>query len=680
MSGTCCFCSVSLSASMNQLQPGERLPWEYEMRVVVNRSHGASAFVTGVGVFDWVSGRVLAHSDPSRSYTDSLDGLERHDPRQPSYGVHSACWDLLMVQIEASPHPVTDLRLLPQHFYNLLHSWPTSHWSQLDPRHDSGRASQAWEAESWDIRQSYFSDEPRVPCFAPCQQYCRPTPSDNYVQGMGSASDVFQYISEEVTVLILNNLSSLDVCNLRLASRAVAFIAAPDRLPQSFWRSRFNRDKDLGFLSIQVSNYPADWYSLYHALRSEMKDNGPHSRFLRNARRVWKNIQPFTDYLVPLLEQGPRFQQSLSDLPLTGYNLGLIARCHLLKAEASFLPWESKVCRLVGTDYVMFHHPVITRALGMEIRVSFMTFDCTEHICGLRLLTHAGTDNERETSRVGLIKPSTETVLKIVTSGHLVELKVAIAATGIIGMGFCFDEDPGTVHSAGTIQNLPQGAGCTTLRAQAGRKIEGLAVGFDACKFFAIQLIERSCGHLLIPQQGIKYGLAPLFYPAELPCGASLPPTFINDTVKDEHPSLFMNMCFGGLDGANLSALTRIAAYHDDYNGRLKAFAFFYEDASSTVFGKTDIVEHTGRHRICTEQIIAIDGPGGERIMGVQCERMKSYMGGPEALGAVTMLTNWERYLRFECRRGSYDASLWLIMTWGYPDPGATGIIAKANV
>lgn len=89
-----------------------------------------------------------------------------------------------------------------------------------------------------------------------------------------------------------------------------------------------------------------------------------------------------------------------------------------------------------------------------------------------------------EISRVGLIVPSSETALEVNSGDDLRGIRVATTVQGVIGIAFIiYRAEAERVLSAGLVHNLPQSAGVATLRPQLGRKLEGVAIGFDVREF-----------------------------------------------------------------------------------------------------------------------------------------------------------------------------------------------------
>ncbi|KAM6534062.1 hypothetical protein FALCPG4_006999 [Fusarium falciforme] len=100
-------------------------------------------------------------------------------------------------------------------------------------------------------------------------------------------------------------------------------------------------------------------------------------------------------------------------------------------------------------------------------------------------------------------------------------------------------------------------------------------------------------------------------------------------------------MNFGGTDGSRLSRLNPIVALHDDRGGFFRGFAFFYADGSKEAFGTTEILDSANKRWTCIEQSIALDGPGGERIVKLGLVRLGKHF------QIIKMFTSHGRTLEF---------------------------------
>lgn len=80
-----------------------------------------------------------------------------------------------------------------------------------------------------------------------------------------------------------------------------------------------------------------------------------------------------------------------------------------------------------------------------------------------------------------------------------------------------------------------------------------------------------------------------------------------------------LNLDFGFSSESRLGLLVRIVAFHDNSTASIRGFRFFYADGLDKSFGVVSNVIETFKIRwACIEQSIAIDGPGGERVMSLQ--------------------------------------------------------------
>ncbi|RSL49429.1 hypothetical protein CEP54_012455 [Fusarium duplospermum] len=178
-----------------------------------------------------------------------------------------------------------------------------------------------------------------------------------------------------------------------------------------------------------------------------------------------------------------------------------------------------------------------------------------------------------------------------------------------------------------------------------------------ACKFVSLQLLD-----LCIDSSSLKPGFLdmthnrPWFWHPAKPNqrGTSTFLEMPNVKLQRSISTLALNMNFGGTDGSRLSRLNRIVAFHDDCGGHFRGFAFFYKDGSGEAFGMKEIINTANKRWTCLEQSIAVDGPGGERIVKLGLMRGKNELGDHPQV--IKMYTNHGRTLEFRrwhrCRLG----------------------------
>ncbi|EEU40663.1 uncharacterized protein NECHADRAFT_76034 [Fusarium vanettenii 77-13-4] len=451
------------------------------------------------------------------------------------------------------------------------------------------------------------------------------------------ARDCFSQFPLEVNQLIFNFLPSLDLCSLRLSSRQIACIARPAYLPQSFWASRFATDKEMNFFSLQeyFSN-PArfdNWRLLYAQVQHTLRDK-TLSGYFRNRRRVWQCVGHLTQCLVPLLEQTRSLRSSNSletELGSQGYSIGQESR-RVVQEDASVI--RGKGIRLFGKQSLLFR-AVGYEAKTIQISVSFITFDCAEYVSGMRVFDRSVTGSITELSRAGLIMPYSEESIVITPNDQLIGIQVASSFTGIVGVSFLLQDGDGPTiqRAAGTVNNPAEGVGITTLRPRVGHKLSGLLIGFDACKFVSLKLLELQIDHG--PSKSGRSGgtcLVPWYWhPAEPDHSHMAMSLHMPEAEKGSWiPTFALDMNMGGTDGSRLSRLNRIVALHDDRGGFFRGFAFFYTNGSKESFGMREVLDSASKRWTCIEQSIALDGPGGERIvklgfvrLGDRCQVIK---------------------------------------------------------
>lgn len=117
-----------------------------------------------------------------------------------------------------------------------------------------------------------------------CESPHLPTDSDS----AEIRDDPFAFVPLEIREMILTTLTSADVCNLRLSSRAMA--ATP--LTQYFFSSRFWPGRELetifdGFLLHSSHRLGLDWHALYRFMRSRLRFNQV-CLGEKNRLRIWR--------------------------------------------------------------------------------------------------------------------------------------------------------------------------------------------------------------------------------------------------------------------------------------------------------------------------------------------------------------------------------------------------------
>lgn len=433
-----------------------------------------SASLTGVGFLD--DHALLAPGDASSSYSQSSEALGHHYLGHVleswAFAFHNACWELLLDQLAAEPAHVV------QPLFDLLYCLPSNPFSVTVQAHDYGGAATIWGTHTdlpLPLDWRFLHADPAALDYASSPSSCIGLAADSIriVRSDASSRDWFARLPPELIHLIATVAASPDLCSLRLSSPAVANLTSPTDLPQSFWKSRFTIEPEMRFaLSVAATlDHGNDWQGLFFHVKSRLQDTSL-SGHLRNRARIWQSLRHITDCIVPLLDQGLSRQLGTweESLKTKGYSLGHVVRGHERTDQ------DMAGHRLFGTTCALFD-PEDESGAPTLIAISFLTFDCTKYMCGLRLLHHDGA-RETELSRAGLVLVYSKTALTIVR-GCLSGIRVATAVSGVVGIAFCFQGETETTLEAGIVHQLPQGVGVATLRPRRGHRFLGIAIGFD---------------------------------------------------------------------------------------------------------------------------------------------------------------------------------------------------------
>ncbi|RSM07201.1 hypothetical protein CDV31_008754, partial [Fusarium ambrosium] len=637
--------------------PGERLNWRSEIRAVTSERRPSFVRLTGIGYLRYDSLR--ASDDADVSYTDSQQDLKRYDlpysfPKQSrTFTFHQSCWEILISQLESLTGQPQEPQRIAKHLFNLLFCLPRDHFHVPFPAHDFGGAFDVCNSpevlpQPW----KFLLADPNA-CRTRLSRQALNAYPDLFQNSSDGTLDCFSRLPIEVNHFIFDHLPSTDLCNLRLSSREVAGIAKPTQLPQSFWASRFSRDKEMNFFPLKEyfsasTNSTTDWRLLYVRIAHSLQDK-TFKGHLRNRQRIWQCVGHLTQCLVPLLKQTRSLRNGRNlerEFASRGYHVGQVAR-GVDREDASVQGVMG--ISLFGTQSLLF------RAIGYEakmiqVSVSFITFDCAKYVSGIRVLERCGANATMELCRAGLIMPYSEESIIITPKMRLTGIQVASSISGIVGLGFLLQDEgrPAILRTAGIIENPPDGVGIATLGPRAGHELSGLLIGLDACKFVSLQLLElwTDPGPSERGSSDVTCARPWFWHPAEPHVGDSKTSLHMPEAgTRLSIPTFALDMDFGGADGSRLSRLNRIVAFHDDGGGSFRGFAFFYTDGSEESFGMKDILHTASKRWTCIEQSLALDGPGGERIVKLGMSRDNAGFCKPPQV--IKMFTNYGRVLEF---------------------------------
>ncbi|KAF4502562.1 hypothetical protein FAGAP_1204 [Fusarium agapanthi] len=541
----------------------------------------------------------------------SQDGsLEPHPVIRPNEGffIHQACWPIYRDRMFFKSRRRYEIEQILQVLFDFQQSMPSNgdRWiSYLCPKNEpalflatfAGRNSPGWE---------FLKADPSISVTRPTLY--RLVDGGTYgVNDTQASSDFFSKLSTELNHCIINLLDTVSFCSFRLVSKTVASLSKPADLPQTFWASRFNRDHEMRFFPMEYDRTET-WRDLYFNMKYALKDRSKTGHVL-NRLRIWKGLGNITPCMIAMLSQRPRLENTArcrEELVSLGYEM--TQKTQGYGGEPGANPG--------GDIYVRGSRYLNLRLGGAWISVTTGHLDGRPYICGFR----ASRRDHTERFRIGLINTEAETKFLIKPSDKVIAVKVATTFGGIVGLAFRIKDELGGVDwkLVGKVDKPDDYVGIKLLKPQNGPYIDGLLLGLDACKVVSIQLVEK-LGDATAMDRPRSSGQH-VWHPA--------PPqpdvvTMFTPTVDE--PAFILNMDFGGPSGSLLPLLTRVAIFHDDLNQTVKGLGFYYTDGTEREFGFREVLTHC-RHRDTTLELsLPIDGPAGERIIGLGHSAMLPY-------------------------------------------------------
>lgn len=490
--GTAKSAHVSRSARLDEVRFCLTLPFQ-----VCFTTTQAQPFLTGLGYLRSRNSRgrlVVADVDASVPYTNTAASLTTHR-LGPDYntfanavrfvfGLHDACWTLLMLRIR-SIVPSQDAARddIAVHLYHVLFCLPRDRQRRLGPAQDYGGR---WRVQlphqnkrNWDYAEEEWSfllaDPLRASAgHAPPQTW---PVEQALIRGPNCSGDVFSRLPRELIVAVLMVLPSADLCSLRLASRVVSCVSSPTNLPMSFWYSRFGPGFEMAFyLGGRLPQLASkDWSVLYGQIRYGLARPSAYPG-LHNRRRIWHILGDLTITLKALLQGSPARQASTS-------HATLLAVRHGVAAVVPRALVENPACQSTKFDFAWDVEeaflPMSTDISSpIKISSSFIRFDGRSYICGIRATASTPAVT---LSQVGLIRPTTEQHLYLDRGQKITKVQVACSLAGVFGARFFIQTTEnaglGSWHSVGMTGKLQYGEAIAELLPS--RKILGLTLEFD---------------------------------------------------------------------------------------------------------------------------------------------------------------------------------------------------------
>uniref|UniRef100_A0A0B7KJX4 F-box domain-containing protein n=1 Tax=Bionectria ochroleuca TaxID=29856 RepID=A0A0B7KJX4_BIOOC len=531
------------------------------------------------------------------------------------FAIHSFCWDML--NAESAP----DLQVL----FQACLSMPLSRSGALDWGHDyiglidpvpiedprgSKLGAKDLMGDWW--RHSTPSQIPEIQELVEAEHIAPSTaqPMPEKGQEIPIAGDRFLSLPTELREMVLFNLPSKDVYALKLASPVFANM----QLPDGFWASRFEFDHEFGYVLEARSSRPQFWRSLYFAM-DRLKENPAIS--LSGRFRVWE--------LSSMLKH--QLREAVHPACHGEPVIGLIEPQH--SSEWLKTQWQTATRGLVNEpDFFEFGcRPLRTRVVQVptplrldRVVVSFARVGTEKYISGLELLIHNDSSIKIGCAGRGEKQIEVDKNLLPICGWHL-----ALGMSGIQGIAAVMKD--GSLSSwVGKYEDLPR----YSLRGGGGDLL-AMKAEFDAFRMVSLSIhtsnMETTTWINHLPW---KY-LCP--WMPEIP-----PDHYILDGSGQEYAHWYMGMeggtdvgksrpidafYFGGSHGELLPLLKEIIVYSlAGTTIQITGVEFTYTDSSRDRFfgmitSDPDAEDEIEENPEEAKFSVPIDGPGGERIKGI---------------------------------------------------------------
>ncbi|KAG7053494.1 F-box domain-containing protein [Colletotrichum scovillei] len=524
-------CSCTLCGWVVVDAPGS-VSWLNQFRGVTSSPDGV--ILTGVGLYDDPArGAFIAPVDHKRRWDDptydSTDedqfGAMGFPPVDGRHGFifHDACWGLLEKAFHPSPVPLSRLsdvcESLPFPLLSVGISWGHDYGgaSIVDNEHHFPFEDRFFDRDYMDpdpvlSANPYEADEAHnLLTEAPEEP---PSPQGLNPNTIEPEQDNFYALPEELRSAIAIFLPTLDVLNLRLASRSFWTIFNS----QQFWASRFKHKSDRSWLlESQDGAQPRDWRWL-----------------LQNRIRVWNLAQKVVAALdfqwvdsgsEPSQQQGPTQRLKVSgdlwERPSGPHHSHVDKGCLLRETYRLTIPED------------------LSTVSVWSIPVGDILY-----IAGLKFATATG-----DVRQIGY----RTTVEQSVEISDIIGFKLAVGERGIQALQ-CINQNSHTSHWLGS-----PGTSLKTMRFNVGERINYLDIGFDGCKVVSLAIFPQSSSIARLAQDDNRLRNMGLWYP-EVPgpdlClnEASFAP---RELYLDGFKPLFWTS-FGGPGGAHLRKLNNL--------------------------------------------------------------------------------------------------------------------------
>ncbi|KAK2768311.1 hypothetical protein FQN54_000164 [Arachnomyces sp. PD_36] len=628
----CSLCGVVLGSRRAALgaSPGLQAPWYCQIRAVfVDTETSSAAFISGDGSLLRET-ILLASSDfnnPDLPRNQlSMITLFQNVGRYWGYGFHDACWKLLSVKLSRSG--IVDRATIAQSLFRLFYMTECPGFAGLSFAHDFGGVSRRDTSilTRHPAPNSPESADPLLlpptrdlteygPAFFNSLGSSRPSRRSYCVDS--TVSGPISRVPLEIFHLIMEHLSIADVANVGLACRQFSQITDLRSLTQPFWRNRFLPGFELDYIFLDGVPNPDDWFHLFCGVTELIKNK--HRPFL-NKKRIWDLLEHVV-HLVRLNSMGLRELHGkpvvIEDSKDNIYRLGV---SNVEEPSIYFTPERSfsglvapegyqnqitEGCRLSGSVATCFRPEIPD---GHVVKISTVTLGGRYYVSGFGCVSlHKP---QQIDSRVGFFQPEGEEVIQIPCHLQIEYIEVAFCASGLTGIRFLCSEN----HKSRWVgQNQGPGIAYGVLQLGHNANSYNLVVGLDGYKIVSLSSMKTHDSILNARNEhcGEEKHEEGTYIQSRL--WSSGPPHHSDITLSALVPQIpsgpfepLISIDFGGPGGALLGSLTGITAHMISSKTPVVGMTFIYGDKSIT-FGRLGAVALT----------VLIDGPGGERILGV---------------------------------------------------------------
>ncbi|KAH8648593.1 hypothetical protein BX600DRAFT_502978 [Xylariales sp. PMI_506] len=290
-----------------------------------------------------------------------------------AYPFHEFCWRTLLCRLPGA----SDISVA-QHLFGVLNALPCVTSGAIIPHHRYYGAI--------DVRNR----NKRLLLADPTQQLSTEiSPTASGLQSIRIprySPGLFSRLPPEIIHRILVLLPSIDVCHARLSSREIAAVSSD--LPPSFWESRFDPDREMGFALSQEQanrNEWKPWRQLYLMYQEAM--HAPSFEGLRNRKRIWKCVGEFATTVRQMLRSTKVDQLQLPDRG----DLGVQAACP--QPPGLLFPFADLPIQF--DDTIFGARPRMAKAFyfpkeTVMFRVSNIPFDSKVYISGCQVCSQDG--------------------------------------------------------------------------------------------------------------------------------------------------------------------------------------------------------------------------------------------------------------------------------------------------